>query len=372
MVASCSPGTRNGTCHLAASAYPVRMKLSSLLCLVVLLAAIGSAHSQSSTIDRKRFDSIKSQADHGDVEAQTTLATMYTRGIGVSRDPGKAVKYLRKAAEQGYPRAQCLLALAYSNGDGVKPDKMEAARWFRRAADQGLAEAQLDLGMCYINGDGIERNEVEAVNWYRKAAAQGLPDAQYAVGNCYFEGTGVPKDLPEGLKWVQLAAEQGFGPAQGALGRCYAKGRGVPKDHVQAYKWLNLAAAKGGEGGDDARVELAATERFLTPEQVTEGQKLAREFTPHKTTTPGETAASPAKAAAAATAAVGFVNVSSSDTDCEIFVDGAFVGNAPARVKLASGSHAVEVKKAGFKDYRRQIQVNEGSDLTLRAVLEKQ
>ena len=360
------------TCHLAPSAYPVSMKLNWLLGLVLLLAPICEVHSQSSTLDRKRFDAMKKQADKGDAEAQTTLATLYSRGIGVSRDPAKATKYLRKAAEQGYARAQCLLALACSNGEGVKPDKLEAAQWFRRAADQGLAEAQLDLGMCYINGDGVERNDTEAVAWYRKAAAQGLADAQYAIGNCYLEGTGVPKDVPEGVRWVQTAAEQGFGPAQSALGRCYSKGKGVPKDHVQAYKWFNLAAARGGELGDDARVELASTERFLTPEQIAEGQKLARDFTPRKTTTPGETPPSPATSAPATAANAGFVNVSATDADCEIFVDGGFVGNAPARVKLASGAHIVEVKKAGFKDYRRQMQINEGSDLTLRVALEKQ
>ena len=68
----------------------------------------------------------------------------------------------------------------------------------------------------------------------------------------------------------------------------------------------------------------------------------------------------------------GFVNVTAADDACEISVDGAFVGNTPARVKLAEGSHVVEVKKSGFKDYRRQIKISAGSELTLRAVLEKQ
>ena len=45
---------------------------------------------------------------------------------------------------------------------------------------------------------------------------------------------------------------------------------------------------------------------------------------------------------------------------------------AIAVVKLAEGPHVVEVKKTGFKDYRKDIQVGAGSDLTLRVVLEKQ
>nr|HPO44128.1 PEGA domain-containing protein [Verrucomicrobiota bacterium] len=71
-------------------------------------------------------------------------------------------------------------------------------------------------------------------------------------------------------------------------------------------------------------------------------------------------------------APAGFVNVSAPDDACEIFVDGAFVGHTPARVKLAVGTHEVEVKKPGFRPYRRPLQITEGSELTLRAVLEKQ
>jgi len=66
------------------------------------------------------------------------------------------------------------------------------------------------------------------------------------------------------------------------------------------------------------------------------------------------------------------VNVKAEDDSYEIFVDGAFVGNTPARVKLAEGAHMVEVKKPGFKDYRKQLNITEGAELTLRAVLEKQ
>ena len=165
----------------------------------------------------------------------------------------------------------------------------------------------------------------------------------------------------------------------------------MTKDNVQAYKWFNLAAAKGDERADDARVNLASAERYLTPEQVAEAQRLAYEFKPHKASAPGESSSPatnavprPSGSGAGQTAAVnsasaparasktGVVNVSAADDSYEIFVDGAFVGNTPAKVKLTEGAHVVEVKKAGFKDYRKQIKITEGSELTLRAVLEKQ
>jgi hypothetical protein len=118
---------------------------------------------------------------------------------------------------------------------------------------------------------------------------------------------------------------------------------------------------------------------------------LAHEFEPHKASAPGESSSPPANAAprpagrdagqtnAADTASTparasktGVVNVTAADDSYEIFVDGAFVGNTPAKVKLTEGVHIVEVKKAGLKDYRREIKISAGSELTLRAVLEKQ
>jgi len=67
----------------------------------------------------------------------------------------------------------------------------------------------------------------------------------------------------------------------------------------------------------------------------------------------------------------GFVNVTADDPTFEVFADGAFVGNSPAKLKLSEGLHTIEVRKEGFKDYKKEIRVTDGSELNLRAVLEK-
>ena len=192
----------------------------------------------------------------------------------------------------------------------------------------------------------------------------------------------MPRDIPEGVNRTWKAAEQEFGPAQNALGLCCSKGNGVPKDYVEPYKWFDLAAAKGGQLTDDARVSIAMAEQYLTPEQVAQAQRLAREFKPRKTSAaeaalrsainqtnqPGTASITASPAAASKT---GLVNVIAEESSGEIFVDGAFVGNTPARVKLTEGAHIVEVKKSGFQDYRKQIAITEGSELTLRVALEQ-
>jgi TPR repeat protein len=345
------------------------MKANTLIWIVLVLfgATVFPLPAQPSPADRKQLDQIKAAAEKGDAEAQIELAAIYAAGDGVPRDVIKAAKWHRKAAEQGNARAQCLLGLDYASGDGVKKSVSEAVYWLGKAADQGLAEAQYDLGMCFTSGDVRGKSIVDAAGLFRKAAEQGLAQAEAMLGSCYFDGTGVPKSIPDGLLWTRRAAEKGWPGAQQTLGLCYSKGKGVETNFVQAYKWLALAAAKDNQNSDEIKVNLSSVERFMTPEQIAEAQKLAQEFVPGATAAGGTNAP-----VAAASARTGSVNVKADDDTYEIFVDGAFVGNTPAKLKLAEGPHAVEVKKPGFKDYRKQLQVSEGSELTLRAVLEKQ
>ena len=63
------------------------------------------------------------------------------------------------------------------------------------------------------------------------------------------------------------------------LGGMYNLGKGgVPQDHVLAYMWWTLAAAQGDEDAQRNRDDLAA--RRMTPDQLAEAQRLAREWKP--------------------------------------------------------------------------------------------
>jgi TPR repeat protein len=55
----------------------------------------------------------------------------------------------------------------------------------------------------------------------------------------------------------------------------YAKGQGVLQDYVHAHKWLNLSLANGFEPGPQF-LDLFAGQ--ITPAQLTEAQRLAREW----------------------------------------------------------------------------------------------
>jgi len=68
----------------------------------------------------------------------------------------------------------------------------------------------------------------------------------------------------------------------------------------------------------------------------------------------------------------GAVSVTAGVQGAEVYVDGVFVGNTPANLKLTEGIHIIEVKKAGFANYRRELRVFAGSNLSLVAELKQE
>ncbi len=59
------------------------------------------------------------------------------------------------------------------------------------------------------------------------------------------------------------------------LGGMYASGLGVRQNYVRAYMWASLAAAQGYEL---AAKGLKILEKEMTPAQIAEAQRLAREW----------------------------------------------------------------------------------------------
>jgi TPR repeat protein len=198
---------------------------------------------------------------------------------GSSTDEAKNIETLKAEAEKGDVTTQFELGLMYESGRGVTSDEAEAMKWYRMAAEQGYVAAQTRLGQMYESSRGVTKDEVEAVKWYSKAAYQGYSYAQYNLARMYVQGRGVTKDDVEAANWYLKVAEQGEANGQYLLALMYADGVGVPKDDTVAYKWLLLAAAKGFEY---MKSDLTRIEKTLTPDQRAEGQRMAREFKPTK------------------------------------------------------------------------------------------
>jgi len=67
---------------------------------------------------------------------------------------------------------------------------------------------------------------------------------------------------------------QGIITSQYNLALMYGKGNGVVQDYISAHMWANLVAASGDKDGAKLRESIATV---MTPQQIGEAQKLARE-----------------------------------------------------------------------------------------------
>lgn len=139
---------------------------------------------------------------------------------------------------------------AYERGDYAT-----AFRLMKPLAEQGDAKSQHNLGVMYDYGRGVPQDNTKAVKWYRRAAGQGIPEAQVNLGIMYY------------------------------------KGRGVPQDYVLAHMWLNLAAARYPASAkktlNDAVRYQDLVGSLMTPAQIAEAERLAREWKPKKERIPG-------------------------------------------------------------------------------------
>ena len=111
----------------------------------------------------------------------------------------------------------------------------------------------------------------------RQRAEQGHGLSQYFLGLFYEQGKDVPQDYAEALKWFRLAADQGLANAQFQLGLMYYAGRGVPQDLVRAHMWFNLSTSQGYDVAEAFRDQVV---EHMTPAQIAEAQKLARDWKP--------------------------------------------------------------------------------------------
>lgn len=100
-------------------------------------------------------------------------------------------------------------------------------------------------------------------------------NSQSNLGLMYDNGHGVTLDNKEAAKLLKVAAEQGHANAQNKLGKMYANGQGVLRNYVPAHMWFYLAGVKGNK---DATRNISIVEKVMSPKDISEAQKLARDW----------------------------------------------------------------------------------------------
>ena len=119
-----------------------------------------------------------------------------------------------------------------------------------------------------------KKDYANALREWKPLAEQGNAYAQNNLGAMYRDGEGVLQDYKIAVKWFKHSAVKGNTLAWFNLGAVYANGQGVLKDNIYSHMWFNIAASSGDETARRNRDSIAYQ---MTPVQIEEAQKLARE-----------------------------------------------------------------------------------------------
>ena len=110
-----------------------------------------------------------------------------------------------------------------------------------------------------------------------------MPARSSASVECTTSAKGVDRNNAQANAWFRKAADQGFAYAQFDLGVAYEDGGlGVPQDYALAHMWFSLASSPATNA--DLR-QMAVQNRDqvaakMTPAQIAEAQRMAREWKP--------------------------------------------------------------------------------------------
>jgi putative phage-type endonuclease len=162
----------------------------------------------------------------------------------------------------------------YYYGYGVLQDHKEAVKWYSNLAAEWCGR---DVRSYYkrTRPDGIRLSD--DARWIDRIRidVEATAIAYLRLGDACLNGRGVSQDYKKAVEWYRQAAELGHAESQFMLGVAYRDGKGVNQNFSKAYAWFNLAAVHGGEDAFNARAEIFDR---MKPTQVSEGQRLSKEY----------------------------------------------------------------------------------------------
>lgn len=173
--------------------------MRSLAIIFAIMLGSGCAQAQSSP---DLVPALQRLAAARNAEAIYYLGMSYHLGLGVAKDPAKALDLFRKGAALGDPLAAYKLGCYYDGqgGDLVVADAAMALTHKLVAARAGYALAQQDVAAHYA-GQGDIKTSLE---WLERAAAQGWPDSHYSYALLHRGYAGMPLDRVKSVAYLRL------------------------------------------------------------------------------------------------------------------------------------------------------------------------
>ena len=219
-------------------------------------------------------------AAQGNPDARHLIGYLYERGLGVSRDLGKALSLYSEAAADGSTDAMLALGDLAMGTTGVQRNIDKAIGWYRMGIDHDDPRAQSRLGAIYADPNLGRRDMERALTLFERAAAKDDPDAHYALGVVYLEGDTRPLNYEKAAGHFEAAGKAGHAPAAYNLGVIYDTPYIGPPDAYKAAEWFTRAA-NGGYGPAMTALGLFANRGDAPGQPADWFEKAARAGDPH-------------------------------------------------------------------------------------------
>jgi serine/threonine protein kinase len=247
------------------------------------------------------FRSILSVAESGNSIAENLLGYMFWYGLGVDKNPERAIFWYKQSASKGYRQAQYNLAGKYKNGIDVEKNLKTSLIYYQDAAFAGDSDAALQLSffaeagllgepkfaknqarffyelaiLCgnndalanpykylpydayqthkkidnYTPGDAFfigivlfnRKNYLKAFPMLLKAAESNFFVAQYLIGYLLENGLAGKEKIDDARVWYKRAADSGYRDAQYNVARMYE----MINDYESAIKYYLNAVFRG-------------------------------------------------------------------------------------------------------------------------------
>ena len=206
----------------------------------------------------------------GHARANFSLGALYEEGLGVPKDPRKALELYRVAKERGeqgvdeaYERVRKIVESANggvatgaeektnASGKGDNPMCEVDRLWWENRIRQRASQDR-----------GCEKSELEEIE---KAAKAKNAEAQYVMGLTYEKGEVVGRDFGKAREWYEKSSMNGFPKATMAVARFFEKGIGEEAHVGTAYEWYKFALEE--QGWEGARPSYERMKRKLEDQE---------------------------------------------------------------------------------------------------------
>ncbi len=198
----------------------------------------------------------KDAAGRGSPYATNEVGFLYYRGFGgLKKDYAQARPWFEKAAQLGVPVSMANLAVMYAHGIGVERNPEKAVMWLRKGEALGDVGAIRAFAELYLDGLGVPTDPAKAKELYTRAAEMEDPDSMSALGLMAQQGLAGPQDFDAARRWLEKAAAYDSAEGMYNLGYYYSFGvSGAPRDYAIARDWFERSVR---HNGIDALIGLA-------------------------------------------------------------------------------------------------------------------